>query len=89
MEGAKDGIEYYIGQQSDITKLTNGEVSISLYAGCIMALCVLPSLLLCPVTLERQTLKPLLLILGLERCCYPNILLSKHGLGRADRTFIL
>lgn len=26
LEGAKDGIEYYIGQQSDITKLTNGEV---------------------------------------------------------------
>ncbi|XP_063791753.1 sodium- and chloride-dependent neutral and basic amino acid transporter B(0+)-like [Pseudophryne corroboree] len=26
LEGAKDGIEYYIGQQSDITKLNNGEV---------------------------------------------------------------
>ncbi|XP_077137624.1 sodium- and chloride-dependent neutral and basic amino acid transporter B(0+)-like [Ranitomeya variabilis] len=26
LEGAKDGIEYYIGQQSNITKLSNGEV---------------------------------------------------------------
>ncbi|XP_056393944.1 sodium- and chloride-dependent neutral and basic amino acid transporter B(0+)-like isoform X1 [Hyla sarda] len=26
LEGARDGIEYYIGQQSDITKLSNGEV---------------------------------------------------------------
>ncbi|XP_066437973.1 sodium- and chloride-dependent neutral and basic amino acid transporter B(0+)-like [Eleutherodactylus coqui] len=26
LEGARDGIEYFIGQQSDITKLTNGEV---------------------------------------------------------------
>ncbi|XP_075043326.1 sodium- and chloride-dependent neutral and basic amino acid transporter B(0+)-like isoform X2 [Mixophyes fleayi] len=26
LEGARDGIEYYIGQQSDITKLSNGDV---------------------------------------------------------------
>ncbi|KAM3911110.1 sodium- and chloride-dependent neutral and basic amino acid transporter B(0+)-like [Leptodactylus fuscus] len=26
LEGARDGIEYFIGQQSDITKLNNGEV---------------------------------------------------------------
>ncbi|XP_044161506.1 sodium- and chloride-dependent neutral and basic amino acid transporter B(0+)-like [Bufo gargarizans] len=26
LEGARDGIEYYIGQQSDISKLSNGEV---------------------------------------------------------------
>ncbi|XP_073455242.1 sodium- and chloride-dependent neutral and basic amino acid transporter B(0+)-like isoform X2 [Aquarana catesbeiana] len=26
LEGAKDGIEYFIGQQSDISKLSNGEV---------------------------------------------------------------
>lgn len=69
LEGARDGIEFYIGTQSNLTKLTEAEVRRSP-----------PSVGQRQNTFKKQN-QPLTLISGLERRSNSDLLLTLHWLG--------
>lgn len=72
LEGAKDGIDFYIGSQSNLTKLTEVQVE-------TVTVHVESNKVICFLRKQRSTVQ--LCVLGVERCSNSDLLFSLYWLG--------
>lgn len=75
LEGARDGIEYYVGSQSDLSKLTDAQVKDYNYSKLISNI--------------KKNIYSSVCSAGVERRCYSDLLLTLYWLGRSHNPCFL